>query len=201
MSIYPLEVFTIDRESLIVDTNELSRRLLVDKDFDTSAFDDVIRDAHSRISPKCVYIRVPVNLCGNDVCNLGFTTVKSQALHKNLSGCDEAFVFAVTLGFEADRHLLKLSKTSASRFFISDGYYSAAVEGACDAAQEKIKGALNCKPRFSPGYGDLPLEIQKDVLSALDASRLLGITLADSLLMTPQKSVTAIMGIVNPKGM
>ncbi|MBR3258643.1 MAG: vitamin B12 dependent methionine synthase, partial [Eggerthellaceae bacterium] len=46
-----------------------------------------------------------------------------------------------------------------------------------------------------PGYGDLPLEVQPDLLGLLDASRRLGITLSDSLLMSPTKSVTAIVGL------
>ena len=121
-------------------------------------------------------------------------------LHKNLKGCSQAFVFAVTLGFEADRHLLMLSKTSPSRHFIVDGYYSAAAEAVCNYAEEKIKGKLCCKPRFSPGYGDLPLAVQRDVLQALDAGKLLGISLTASLLMTPQKSITAIAGIINKDG-
>ena len=51
------------------------------------------------------------------------------------------------------------------------------------------------KPRFSPGYGDLPLEMQRDIFRVLDCSRKIGLTLNESLLMSPSKSVTAIVGI------
>ena len=131
----------------------------------------------------------------SSVCNLGFTKVKSHDLCKNLKGCTEAFVFAVTLGLDAERHLLTLSKTSSSRHFICDAYYSALAEAVCDKAEEIIKKSLCCKARFSPGYGDLPLEMQRDVLNVLDSVKNAGITLTDSLLMTPQKSITAILGI------
>ena len=50
------------------------------------------------------------------------------------------------------------------------------------------------KPRFSPGYGDLSLEVQKEIFSLLDCPRKIGVSLGDSLLMTPSKSVTAIIG-------
>ena len=195
MSIYPPDFFEIDKADIRVDKSELARRLLVDKSFDLSAFDDITGKAFAQIGARCVYIRVPVALFDEDVCALGFAKVKSRDLHKNLSGCREAFVFAVTLGLDTDRYLLKLSNTSQSSHFICDGYFSAAAESVCDAAEKRIKGSLSCKPRFSPGYGDLPLEFQKDVLAALNASKLCGITLTDSLLMTPQKSITAVLGI------
>ncbi len=195
MSLYPCEVFTIDKSALSVDKGELTRRLLVDRGFDLSAFDGITSLALEKVNAKCVYIRVPVILGDDGECDLGFTRVKSFDLHKNLSGCNQAFVFAVTLGFETDRYLLRLSGTSQSARFICDGYFSAVAESVCDRAEKKIKGSLCCKPRFSPGYGDLSLEVQKDVLSALNASKLCGISLTDSLLMTPQKSITAIMGI------
>ena len=51
------------------------------------------------------------------------------------------------------------------------------------------------KPRFSPGYGDLPLSMQTDIFRVLDCPRKVGLTLNNSLLMSPSKSVTAIMGI------
>lgn len=195
MSIYPTEVFAIDKKEAVIDKGELARRLAVDKSFDFSAFDGIMGKAFEVINAKCVYMRVPVMLCDEKMCELGFTRVSSRDLQKNLTGCSEAFVFAVTLGFEADRYLNKLSKTSSGEFFICDGFFSAAAEAVCDAAEKRIKANLCCRPRFSPGYGDLSLEIQRDILTALNALRHCGISLTDSLLMTPQKSITAIMGI------
>ena len=54
---------------------------------------------------------------------------------------------------------------------------------------------MQLRPRFSPGYGDLPLELQKDVFRVLDCPRKIGLSLNESLLMSPSKSVTAIIGI------
>ena len=59
---------------------------------------------------------------------------------------------------------------------------------------KKEKGVI--RPRFSPGYGDLPIEIQKDIFRALDCPRRIGLTLNENLLMSPTKSVSAIIGIV-----
>ena len=52
--------------------------------------------------------------------------------------------------------------------------------------------------RFSPGYGDLPLETQRPLLQILDSGRRAGIVLSDTMLMIPSKSVSAIIGVGAP---
>ena len=195
MSFYGARSFDIDKTHLKADTGELARRLLVDKAFDMSVFCEYIKKAHEKVKPSGVYIRVPIEISADGVCDVGFAKTKSLDLAKNLDGCKEAFVFAVTLGIETERYLGALSKISPSEHFICDGYYSALCESACDEAEKVIKQSEICKPRFSPGYGDLSLSLQKEVLACLEASNRVGITLTESCLMVPQKSVTAIMGI------
>ena len=48
--------------------------------------------------------------------------------------------------------------------------------------------------RYSPGYGDLPLEVQGPLLELLDAPRRAGLCATQTHLLTPRKSVTAILG-------
>jgi len=138
---------------------------------------------------------VNVNYPGEGVIDLGFGEFKSIDLYKNLGGAKEAFIFAVTIGMGVDRHLMKLYSLSAAEHFISDGIASAMAEAACDKVNEILAEGLNVRQRFSPGYGDFPLELQPKVLESVNAGRLLGITLSNSLLMTPKKSITAVMGI------
>ena len=74
------------------------------------------------------------------------------------------------------------------------------IEALCDSLCEELKSSLKTegktsKPRFSPGYGDLPLSFQKDVFRVLEPEKRIGLTLNASLLMSPTKSVTAIIGI------
>ena len=195
MSVFQVTTFDINIQDVSVCERELKNRLGVDRDFDVSVYRKITETAFNNVQPCCVYTKVPVKCTSDGICDLGFTAVKSHDLCKNLKGCSSAFVFAVTLGIQAQRHLLTLSKTSQSSHFICDAYYNALAEAVCDKAEGIIKGSLVCKPRFSPGYGDLPLEIQRDVLNVLDAAKTAGICLTDSLLMTPQKSITAIMGI------
>lgn len=131
-----------------------------------------------------------------DFVDLGFGPIRSHALFRNLSGCEEAFLFAVTLGPGVDRLLKKLSVTSTAQSFIADALASAYAEAACDRTDELLRGTLRCRPRFSPGYGDCPLSVQPNLLTAVNAERLLNIRLGKTLLMSPTKSITAIMGII-----
>jgi len=51
------------------------------------------------------------------------------------------------------------------------------------------------RPRFSPGFGDLTLDIQPQVLAVTNARKNLAITLDGGFLMSPSKSVTAFVGV------
>lgn len=190
---FTAEYFAIDKTKLSVDEKELKRRLSVSSEFDVSVYDKAVSEVLRESTPKACFVKIPVSVDDSFV-NFPFGKVESRDLAKNLSGCDEAFVFAVTLGHGVERLLSKMSHLSAADFFIYDAVGSALAESVCDEAEKIIKGDMECKPRFSPGYGDFPLSAQKDVLALVNAQRLLGITLTDTCLMIPQKSITAIMG-------
>ncbi len=149
---------------------------------------------------KCVSARFVSRFC--DIkrtahgIDLGFGEIISENLIKNLGQCERAAVFAVTLGSDVDRLLIKLGKLMPSEQFVTDAIASALAETACDEAEKHIFDGISHSPRFSPGYGDLPLETQKPLLTFLDAEKTVGITLSPSLLMTPTKSITAIAGIL-----
>ena len=197
---YPIEYFTLDAKDIVLDKGELKRRLQVSKDFDVAVFETCIQKVLEASAPKCCYTKVPVSVHDNGRVDLGFVTVESKDLAKNIGDCKEAYVFAVTIGIGVDRLLSRLSLLSPSEFFICDAVGSALAESVCDVAEDMIKKNTPCRPRFSPGYGDLDISVQKDVLSVLNAEKLLGITLTDGFLMMPQKSITAILA-VNGVGM
>lgn len=186
--------FSIEKDKISIDERELKRRLCVSADFDVSVYEKAVKDIFAQSKPSACFIKVPVTVI-EEVIAFPFMSVHSQSLAKNLSDCKEAFVFAVTLGHSVDRLLSKMSRLSAADFFVYDGAGSALAESVCDAAEIIIKKALPCKTRFSPGYGDFPLDVQRDILTALNAEKMLGITLTDTNLMIPQKSITAVMGI------
>ncbi len=144
---------------------------------------------------KACFTRLPIKFFGEGKIDLGFGILQSFNLEKNLSGCNEAYLFAATAGIGVDRLIMRYGKTAPSKSVVIDAAASAAIEGWCNKLNDEMKKGISAKPRFSPGYGDLSIEYQKDILTFLDAGRKIGITLSESFLMTPTKSVTAIVGI------
>ena len=156
--------------------------------------------ARGKAAGRAVSARFPVRRDG-DLLDLGFARTDSQALRKSLQGCDAVFLFAVTVGLELDRLIARCRHISPVYTLLLQALGAERAESACDALEQRLAAALEpgeiLRPRFSPGYGDLPLSLQKDVFRALDCERRLGLTLTDSLLMVPSKSVTAIAGIAS----
>ena len=145
--------------------------------------------------PRYAFTRVKLSYGEHSEVDLGFCKVESAALTKCLDGSSEAFVLLCTLGSEVDRLISKLSRTSRAEAFIFDAVASALIEAAVDVAEETICEGLVTTHRFSPGYADLSLDCQKPLLDSLGAPTHLGVVLTDSGLMSPLKTVSAIIGI------
>lgn len=128
-------------------------------------------------------------------------TLVGESMKRHMEGAVAVGALAVTVGMGVERELRRYSVTGDSLDgVIFDAAATALVERAADAAEASIVRAaserhLYTNFRFSPGYGDMPMETQPTLLSALDAQRRLGITLTPSLLMVPTKSVTAVVGM------
>ena len=130
--------------------------------------------------------------------DLGFTAVKSASLAENLKGCSQILLFAATVGIGTDRLVAKYGRISPVKALFCQAIGAERIEALCDAFCSGIEGECGkLRPRFSPGYGDLPLEMQWEIFQVLDCPRRIGLTLTESLLMSPTKSVTAIAGL-NP---
>lgn len=124
-----------------------------------------------------------------------FGTVKSGALERNLAGCEEAWVFCATAGIAVDRMIARNAVIRTSRSVIMDAVATAALEAFCDALCDSFGQKELQRPRFSPGYGDLSVEYQEEVLRYLDARRKINVQLTEAGMMVPSKSVTAVAGI------
>ena len=146
---------------------------------------------HSRF----IYRLFSINHLANDTLKIGEVEFVSKNLVKNLSGCEECAVFAVTLGVEVDTWIRRYTVTDMAKAAVLQACAAVLVEELCDQVEEELKSQGNLKARFSPGYGDLSLAYQKDVLQMLDATRKIGVTINDEYMMLPLKSVTAIVGI------
>lgn len=125
------------------------------------------------------------------------TELEGKSIKKLLAPCNKCVVMAITVGFELDMKIAALGSSSPVLSLLADAAASSAVEDACDACCESIESELGVKltPRFSPGYGDLPMNIQPALLTLTNARRDLGLTIGSGCMLSPIKSVTAIAGI------
>ena len=119
-------------------------------------------------------------------------------LAAHLRGCSRAALLAATLSAPVDALLRRAQAEDLAAAVALDCCATAAGEAVCDLAEAEIRARFpGCSfPfRFSPGYGDLPIELQDPILRLLDAPRRVGLCATDRHILTPRKSVTAVLGI------
>ena len=162
-----------------------------------SLLEETLRISDGKITPRVCYAEYPLAFDG-DLVKVGNISVRSKSLAKALYGCESAVILAATVGIEMDRLIRKYSGIEPSRALLLQAIGTERVEALCDVFCQilgEAKSGARLRPRFSPGYGDLPLEMQKDIFSLLGCPSNVGITLNEGLIMSPSKSVTAIVGI------
>lgn len=132
---------------------------------------------------------------------LGTTLVlKGNSIKNHLSGCSEIMIFAVTLGRDVDEAIARSKYHDLEYSCLLDSSAELLLDRAVEQINSELKASLKKENKitttpFSPGYGDLPLDSQSDVLEILSAKKHLGILLSESLLMSPLKTITSIIGI------
>ncbi len=157
-----------------------------------------MKELESFVRPKYTYKVLEISVePENKTVDFSYFRVVSRNLSRNLKDCKRAVVFAATLGTQADLLIRRYAKSSITKSVIINACGSALIEQVCDDSQEEIRSIVGgyFRPRFSPGYGDFDLKHQTDIISLLDAQKAIGLTLSDTLILMPEKSVTAIMGI------
>ncbi len=158
---------------------------------------ECLKAAKGAAQCRAVWRRYPLKADGKGL-DLGFARTDSKDLKQHLEGCGEILLFACTAGAETDRRIARAKLQSAAKGLLMHAIGAQQVEGGCDKLCRLLAEQFpdrQLTDRYSPGYGDLLLEMQRDVMKALDCGRTVGITLSESLLMTPGKSVTAIIGM------
>lgn len=170
----------------------------------------------ARVKSVCRIFEVkwePAQLCRIQIGNMN---IESKSLARNLCGCRDVVVFAATLGAEVDLLMKRYQVTDMARAVVWQACAAAYLEEYCDQMQEQIEQGLKegrgtarmqsgrdmetrrsyLKPRFSPGYGDFDIHHQEEILRMLDAAKTIGLTMTESYMLTPTKSVTAVIGIL-----
>ena len=156
------------------------------------------------ITPRHICRTFPLQLekdpDGADILCFGGITVKSNDLARHVRGCSKIVMMAATLGPSPDRLIARAEMTMVLKALVFQAAGAAMIESYCDEVCRGIKEEaaaceLEATERFSPGYGDLSLEYQKDFERILEMKKNLGVGFTDSLLMTPSKTVTAFVGL------
>ncbi|MCD8211815.1 MAG: methionine synthase [Oscillospiraceae bacterium] len=154
------------------------------------------------VTPRYLYRVYPLRPADGGIGLTGSgITLTGETAERMLQGCDRAALLACTLGAGFDAMLRREQARDMSRAVLLDACGSAWVEAGCDEAEAELQERFPdsyLTDRFSPGYGDLPLSLQKGICDALDAGKRLGLSLTESFLLNPVKSVTAVIGI-SPK--
>ena len=131
---------------------------------------------------------------------LGTHPLPGQALSRHLQNCPKVILFTATVGLTIDRMIQRHFVTEPAIAVWLNAIGSERVEALCRLFCTELKADYAAEglvpiERFSPGYGDLPLAFQKDIFTLLDCPRKIGVTLNQSLLMSPEKSVSALVGL------
>lgn len=155
------------------------------------------RETAAELEPRAILRRFPLR--DGDFDGTGFRP-RGRDARALLATCREGVLLAATLGAGSERMLLREQARGASRALLLDAVLSAGIEAVCDGIEARLREECEAQglfltDRFSPGYGDMPLEQTKEMLAVLDAQKRIGLTVTATGLMMPRKSVTAILGI------
>ena len=171
----------------------------------TDLLDECIYEVKNISNMSFTYEIYDMESSEEGMCLKGTTLIlRGRDIHANLAKAEKCAVMAVTLGLEIDKRIAFYSKIDLTKGLIFDACATAAVEALCDTIQEEIKAKakimrLEITPRYSPGYGDFSIDIQKDIIKVLKTYERIGLSVNESSIMIPRKSVTAFIGLQRGK--
>lgn len=153
--------------------------------------------------PRYLYKVVPICICEKGVKILGSNVIlEGNDIKQHLSGCEQAILLCATLSAGIDRLIRIAQKKDIAEAFAIDALASVAVEQLGEKIGNLLKKEFpeyNMTWRYGVGYGDFPIEQQKDLLTLLDATKKIGVSVTDSSLLTPVKSINVVIGLSKEK--
>jgi hypothetical protein len=193
-----------------IDRTEVLRYLQSSKNLKDKNINLLIEESTSEIKNliklRYFYQKFPIAITNIGVNVRGTTLIlKGKSIKKHLNNSKEIYIMAATLGAQIDKKIFYYEKLSVTKSMIFDACATAAIEEACDQVEAEIKekalaaGNEDITFRYSPGYGDLGIDIQKEILRILDAPKKIGLTASKYNILLPTKSVTAIIGVITEK--
>lgn len=169
--------------------------------------EELIRDSFKELEQvsraKFIYRIFEISELNSDELMIGTMKVYSKHLCKNLKGCHAAFLICATLGAGVDMLMKRYTVTNMAKTAVLQACATTLLEEYCDNIQKQLADMLEhneyLRARFSPGYGDFSITYQKEILRMMNASKEIGLSLTDGYMLTPTKSITALIGITNEK--
>lgn len=128
--------------------------------------------------------------------------IQGKQIGRHLQGAEEVIILAATVGESIEKAVTRhFSEGRYAYSVLLDAAATTAVEQIADAMEKAIQPQASAQGytmrwRFSPGYGDWELSAQPDLLRLSQAGSI-GISLTESLMLYPRKSITAIIGLVH----
>jgi len=170
-------------------------------DFINNKSDDLFSKCNTLVTPLLSYQITEIDSIDNRTVYLeNGIGLKSPKLSKVMKHCDDVICFIATIGDGIEKEIARL--TDEGRLFnayILESMGSMAVESMVDSfcKDMEIKYTAQDKGitlRFSPGYCDWPVAEQKKLFRIVDSGHI-NVTLTDSCLMHPRKSISGVFGI------
>lgn len=153
----------------------------------------------AKARPRYVYRIFDIEPVAEGVLVKGTNIVLTgRSIEVHLRGCEKAVLLATTLSGDVDRLIRSEGLRDMSVSLALDSLAAVMIEQVCDYVEQELGreyAGYNMTYRFGVGYGDLPLDLQKDFLKVLDAPKRIGLNVTDSNMLTPLKSVTCIIGM------
>ena len=173
---------------------ELQARVGNGVDLNDSVIQQCLHSFKENVTYRYAYVKVQFK-CENGICYFDDEPVISSSLPRVFGDSKEVFLLSVTSGIGIDKLISKATIQNSTTSYFLDAVASAGIESYIDYVTKMICNDLNVTKRFSPGYGDFPIEFQQYLLKRVSAKENLGIILSDDYLMIPTKSITAVIGI------
>jgi hypothetical protein len=198
-----VHTYIADNAELLIPGREVARYLGYSREAILAGdelIDETIKKVRTIMAGKAVYGRYPLSFFDNDGIVMPYGRIHSSQLRDNLEGCTEVYIFAATIGAAFDRELTRAKVRSLADAALLQAAGAAAIEAVCDDLNDKLNAEVQAEGRrlhrrFSPGYGDFDLENQKGLFAVLNPSKYIGLSLMDTLIMSPEKSVSAVIGV------
>ncbi len=165
----------------------------------------IVREAGTYIDPSSFYRFVATRDISPQTVTLeGAWVLRSEKISYALSECHSVVVFAVTIGPRLERQIGSYTASGDTfQAFVMDACGSTAAEELANQLSRDISKLVRddhkkTTLRYSPGYCDWSLEEQDTIFSLLACDEMT-ITLSDSKVMTPLKSISGIIGVTDAR--